>query len=740
MRDTFAFQPATPAQARPGGTGQTRGAQIVGGQSQGGAVTTGRQTDPAPVAAGLGAFVEEIMRPHVQQRQQEEFFKGFTNAQAGIATDEISKSHGGFSKVFGPTSYEEGAAFYTARSKMTDWAQQRYAEVDTLKRLPPDELAKVLAQKSMELLTGDKTTDQMLQSALIEQSAALTNTVGKARYAWQQDEAIKAWSGAARSGAGALQAAAFAQAGLTAPTDEQNSAMEAQGASFLSSMAKPHGMDDETYRKGLFNFMRQSMQDGNFYAVAAMRKAGIDNLFDDQERTRLEDAYHRYSQRSLEDFAASDQGFSKLAMAYEEARAHAALGEKGSMSPMDAAKHLTGINDYVRRHTGITEDMFDFKDIRGEVRSITDLVVSSYKRAQDRQWQLEDRAAEQQFRREEREADNREAAASAGAAWASGDVNAAIAGGVEEKHFNRIALSQFRQNDFAGLARAFTVGHYTSTAVKNDIQGAVEGSLEEQYGKTFAGIHQKWQAMLKTNPGMTASYFGEYHEKMRAFETLSRSVGPEAAYRKAFGDPARYSSAEVPPQLRKEADEAVKAAVSSASPSRWNPFATQFTTQATRTMQNLVRERIALGLKNSDTPSGALATEALSAAMADGSLQTAGGEAWRAAPGTKPFHVQIGLQADEAGRAFRGVVDQRLKRAGLAVGVSATMDINYVQTPTGGTALHVIGRDTEGKSANVLIPLEAFKQYGNEYVRKQLRGVPTNNKADPTMRAGGAFK
>ncbi|WP_294333307.1 hypothetical protein [uncultured Sphingomonas sp.] len=739
MRDTFAFNPVAPAQAHPLGSGQPRGAQIIGGQSQGGAVTVGLETNPAPVAAGLGAFVEEIMRPHVQQRQQEEFFKGFTNTQAGIATHEISRSHGGFSKVFGPTSYEEGAAFYTAQSKLTDWAQERYAELDTLKRLPSDELAKVLAQKSLELLTGDPDSDKLLQNGLIEQSAALTNTVSKARYAWGQEQAIQAQSQSWRSGAGALQATAAAQAGLSAPADEANSALSIQTRAFLGSMTKPHGMDEETYKKGLFNFMRQSMQDGNFYAVAALRNAGVDNVFDDAERTRLEDAYHRYSQRSLEDFAATDQGFSKLAMAYEEARAHAALGEKGSMSPMDAAKHLTGINDYVRRHTGVTEDMFDFKDIRGEVRSISDLVVSSYKRAQDRQWQLEDRAAEQQFRREERQADNREAAAAAGAAWASGDVNAAIAGGVEEKHFNRIALSQFRQGDFAGMARAFTVGHYTSTAVKNDIQGAVEGSLEEQYGKNFAGVHQKWQAMLKVNPGMTASYFGDYHEKMRAFATLSRSVGPEAAYRKAFGDPARYSSAEVPPQMRKAADEAVRGAVSSKSPSRWNPFATPYSPQAIAVMQNVTRERVALGLKNSDTPADALAAEALSSAMADGTLQTAGGEAWRAAPGTKPFHIQVGLQPDEAGMAFHGVIDQRLRRAGLPTGASATMDINYVQTPTGGTALHVIGRAKQGQSANILIPLEAFKQYGTELIRKKLRGIPTNPKADPTMHAG-AFK
>ena len=652
------------------------------------------------------------MQPYIERKQSEKFFEGFTMAQEGIALEELNNSDSNIKTIFGPTAFEQGAQFFTAKATLDQWTQDRYADMDRLKTLDPRDAAKELAATSRSLMTKDPFANQMIQSGLIEATGPLMNAVAKARYAYGQEQAINAWNTAGKSGAGALQAAASAQASAAGPTDGPSPALIQQTHTFLGGMVKPEGMDDETYRKGLYNFMRSAMQDGNFYAVNLMRRAGIDKVFGEDERVKLDDAQHRYGQRAMEDLMSQDAGVATMILDYEEARGHTFGGEAGDpkiMTPLQAAARLTSINSYIKRRTGLDEDFFDFSEIRGEVRSIIDLVVSNHRRTQERKWQLEDRAYARQTQIEIAERDDREAAAASGAAWASGDVNAAIAGGIEEKHFNRLALRDFRTGDFRGLARAFAVGHYTSTAVKNDIQGSVRGSLEEQYGKNFGKAYQTWQGMMKVNPGMTSDYYGEYHEKMRAFGTLANTVGPEAAYRQAFGDPARYSSATVPPALRKEADEAVAAAVNSRQSGWYNPFGTKYSAQAIRVMQNVVREDIALGLQNSDTPSGALAPEKMNAALANGRLQVAGGEAWRAAPGTKPFRVQLGLQQDEADSVFRAQVDFRLKRAGLASGINSNLDMNYVDMPNGKKALHVIGRDAEGNSANIVIPMQAFK-------------------------------
>lgn len=126
-------------------------------------------------------------------------------------------------------------------------------------------------------------------------------------------------------------------------------------------------------------------------------------------------------------------------------------------------------------------------------------------------------------------------------------------------------------------------------------------------------------------------------------------------------------------------------------------------------MQNVVRERVALGLRNSDTPASVLAPEALDAALADGTLQVAGGEAWRAAPGTKPFRVQVGLQQDEADKVFRSVVSDRLSRAGMpdALG-TAVIEAIYVDNPTNNQRVLSVTARTDDERRHVMIALDDF--------------------------------
>jgi hypothetical protein len=481
---------------------------------------------------------------------------------------------------------------------------------------------------------------------------------------------------------------------------------------------------------------------------------------------KLEDAERRYADRVLEDFTSTDPGFIAMSREYEERRAHTAVGQGGDrlvMSPLEAAQQLGRMNAYVRSRTGVTTDLFDFKEMRGEVRSMADLVVSAYKRAQSRTWELEDRAYARDTRRLEREAENRETAQAAGMAWAAGDVEGAIAGvgsgGVDRKHFDRLALRDFRNGNLDGLARAFRVGHFVSETVKKEVAAGVEGTLDQQYGSGFKAAHERWTAMYKANPGMTRAYYGEWHEKMRYFTTLFPQLGPESAYTRAFGDSKRYSGATLPAATRKEAETAIASAVAERQPSWWNPWGgPTFTAGAVGVMQNVLRERVAMGLQNSDTPPGMIAKEALDAALADGSLQVAGGQAWRAAPGTKPFRVRIGLQQDEADEVFDSVVDDRLKRAGLQVGTAAHfkpgkalsnsvfdantqahLDINYVQTPKGADALYVVGRDEDGNRRGVIIGLDEFRAAARRRTRSEVAGsqpTPAQFQARKSVRAG----
>lgn len=705
-RQTFAFKPSAPVQAQSSASGASRGAEIVGGRSQGGAVAAGPQTDPGAMAGGLGEYFGQLMQPYVERKQQERFFEGFVAAAEGRALDELNGSSNPITKIFGPSSFAEGAQFYTARKAVSDYSQAQLADMDNLKKLDPAEVPKMLAQRARAAMTGDPHADQMIQRALIEQAGPMVDTIAKKRVEWQQGEAIRTQQGAWASAGDNLQMTMDLQADVTDPADPRRTAVAAARGSFLGLFAKPEGMTDESYKTALKGYLRGAAEKGNFHAVTALRQAGIDAIFDDEERTKMEDMYHRYAQRTLED--AAGRYLPNLIESYEVARA------KGQLSPIEASKALAAMNGVMRSRTGVDEDLFDWKEIKGEVRSIAELIVASRRRAEDRQWQIEDREYAANERRREREEEARETGAAVGLAWAHGDVNGAIAAGLEEKHFNRLALAQYRSGDITGLARAFRQGQWVSPAVRNDVQALVSGSIDEQYGKNMERAHGVWRSMLEANPGMTAAYFGEWHQKMRAFDFLSRQIGPQAAFTRAFGDSARYSSESIPAETRKEAREAITAAVSARQPGMVSRLfgAIPFNPSAIAVITGVATDRVALGLKNSDTPASALASEAINAALADGSLQTAGGFAWRAKPGTRPFQSQLGLQADEAGAVFRQVVDARLKARGFPRGLNAdAFTIAYADSPKGETGLAIIAHSVDGSPpAQLWVPMTAFRE------------------------------
>lgn len=704
-RQTFAFQTAAPARSSVGLSGQSRGAGLIGGDSRGGAVAAGPQTDAAPIAGGLGRFVEQVMAPHVAERQREEMYKGFARAQSGMTVDELNKSGSPLAKIFGPTGFEEGAAMYMAATRVSEGNQALLQDMDTLKRLPPDEYAKVMAKRSADMMTGNPLIDRVIQQKLIEDAGPVTNTVQKARYAWLQENGAKAMADSASSSAASLQEIASVQAELDPEARDPRAVQNATGT-FLQWMQKPEGMNDEVYKKTLLNFMRGAMQDGKFHAVTALRKAGVDNVFDGDEIVRLEDAANRYGQRALEQFTAGDDRWRALSDEYEMQRARAHVeGVANKWSPLDFANHLMKMNAYAKARTGVDDPVFDYADVRGEVRSLATLSATAYNRAQEKKERAAEKAADRQLKADE---DAQEYAA-AGAAWASGDISEAVAAGIPDRHFDRLALANLRTGNFDALAKAFRVSHFVSPLVKNDVLAEVEGALDQQYGKGMQQAHARWAAMRKANPGMTIATYGEWDAKMMVFHTLSPKLGNEAAYTRAFGDSARYSSAALPAGQSASASKAIEAWANSQQPSRVNLFAKRISRSGLAVLKNALTRRVAMSAQNSDVPLDVVIPDFGQAILADGSLQTAGGEFWQDAVGSKPFRARLGVQQDEADRAW-GLVGERLKQAGLKAGGGADLEISYVHTPKGEDAVHVIGR-SNGESRSVIVGIPDFKAY-----------------------------
>lgn len=693
-RSTFAFQGPAPVQSNSAPSGQSRGAEVVGGQSQSGVVVAGPQTNPGSITEGLGQFFGELMRPAVERKQREKFFEGYTAAQSGVALDELTHNGSPLTKIFGPSGFEQGAQFYTAKTKVAEWANNSMADMDRLKRLTPQELATELADTSTRMMTGDPYADDIIQQDLLSASGPMMNTVAKERFAWQQTEAVRTMSEASTASAKLLQTTLVSQAGLGTPTDEQRSATQSALAGFLGGMSQPYGMTDESYRGYLKSFMRGAMQDGNFYAVEAMRRAGVMKVLPEEDQTKLDDAYVTFGNK---------------AMAREAINVTPDLITLDTMikteriSPLDAAKEISRINGVMRERTGIDLDLFDYKDIRATAGSVVDIVVASHRRLEARQWQIEDRRQDREWKKEDDAADAAEASAQTTMMWGVGQPKAGIAGGMKAGDFDVLANNDYRAGNYTNIARAYSNDGYVSSLASSQMQAAVTSSLGSEYSKDFRRGYDEWSALNKLRPAAAAGYYGKYHVPMQKYDALVRSgTAPQLAYARSFGDPATYAVSEVSPQRRKEVAEAVPDAIDNMDASWFNPFGrTRLNESSKAALVGALTNGVALAAQNTDRPTQSLVDEQAERLFRSGGAERIGAFAWRQKPGTKPFTSFTKLQEKEQDRLFTSLLDRKLKAAGFREGASAdNYDILRIVTPNGKQALHI---DPEGDSPGVLI-------------------------------------
>lgn len=690
-RDSFAFQTNAPAQGRPAASGQSRSAQIVGGQSQGGAVAAGPQTDATPVAAGLGAYVAQIMEPHVKARQAEEFFKGFTKAQEGVALDELDKGGGLTTKIFGSTAFEQGAQFFTAKKALDDWNTSMLQDLDTLKKMRPEEVSKLLAERSQALMTGHQGADGIIQSGLVELAGPLMNTVAKARDGYLQETFTLTYNQQAVSSATNLQKLGEAQAKLSAPTENDNSAMQSAVAGFLGSIQQPEGMHDEVYKTSLFNLMRSSMQDGNFFAVEALRRAGVDKVFDEDEQVKLQNAYERYGNKLVSRAA---MGHVPDLLRLDADMARTEMGGHGP-SAMEAAGRLADINNAIKRETGVDLDLFDYQAVRATGGKVVDTLIASYKRAEDRRWQIEDRDQKRQWDLEDKEREEQQQAAQVTAMWAMGSVKTGIAAGMKANDFDVLAINDYRSGNFASMVRAYTKEGWISSDVQSMAQARITSSLGQQYSKDFEQGHKEWATINKANPATAMAYYDKYYVPMQKYDSLVRSGGytPQQAYITAFGDPGAYSVERIDPERRKDTEKGVKAYVQSKRP--W--FGTGLNTSSSAAKVNALTNEVAIQANNSDIPTDVLVKNVERSLFASGKAEEYGQFFWRTPPGTPPLSKLLKLQPQEATTVIVDTIDKRLKAVGFKEGASGD---NYVvrrfNDDKGQPALSVQGMDDDG--------------------------------------------
>lgn len=526
-RQSFAFQPRQAAQGRGGLSGQGPRAGVQGGQATSGVVSAGLETNVGNTPSGIPALIEELAKPHIEARQKEQFYKGVAAVQNGAAIAEIEEARPAWSRMFGPSFYEEGAQMYTAQSGVLEWEQAQMARMDELKRMTPEELGKDFADTSAALTnTGSRMTDNLINQQLVERSGSFMKLVAAERVKFQQAEVTAAQSRAIGLGSNAFEQQARAFAEIEDPNDEANTGFATARQNYLNLLKPPIGQTEESYKAMIYQSGLTMMQEGSFYSYEALQGSGVFALLPEDQQRRLDERYDRLSAKRIDE--AKAQLGPELWKFYEDV-------EKGNFSGLELASELQGFNDRLTRMTGIRRDAFTFDETTREIRSGVRENLRLAERA-------EDIARTERHRQEDANIEAEKEAAEAANALAlvsAGQMGRAKATGLASAQDLELAADTLFQNgDYAALARN---GVETSTSVKGQIESLISYNQKDGFqAESFQKAYQAWQGFNAADPGggTRAAYFGANDKKFLLMDQIIRSGETGInAYARAFATP-----------------------------------------------------------------------------------------------------------------------------------------------------------------------------------------------------------
>lgn len=698
-RQSFAFNVERPSSSPTNAQAGFRGGQLVGGESQSGVV----QSSPGMSGLGglseLGGFFDGLMKPYVERKKKELFIKGVSDQMSAVAGEEIRASNGIANKIFGPSSYEEGAIFYSAKDAVNKMQADMLADMDNLKRLPPDELSKVFAERMEGLTTGDQFTDLAVQTSLLEASGPMLQSVAKERFTWQQDTAKANFGSAADSGADIFQKFAVTFAQTSDPSDEQSMGLRAAANNYLTSLQKPAGMTEDSWKDSILGAYRKASQSGNGYAVTALKQSGILNILTDDERVKLEDVELKYGNRSLGDAA--------VGMADRLDKLNGAV-TLGRISPADAMAEAVSINEALKRQTGFDMDLMDYKEVVGAGKSVWSALKSNLDRQQDHQWSLE---AEARKRSQELE-DKRAEAAQVVTAMAMGDpIGAKIRGIGDDNAYNAAAEQFFKQGNFAVLGKSFNRG-YTSSRVKDIVQGDMTSFMGREYTKAFDKNVSTFQNMNKANPAAAAEYYGNFYPAMLNYQrlTMDPKTDKATAFATAFANAEQYTANDADTGVAKKS---IEAWITSNEAGFFGRLfgAVNLNNSGKQALTNAMAREVSVRAKaaGSDVPLDAIVSQVAQQVKGNGSFESYGEFGWGNAPGTVPLGKLLKLQDSEAQEMLPMLVSAGLKNVGFTGG---DYQIQRMRNRDGTPLLTVIGYPEDGSpTKTVALTLKTMQDY-----------------------------
>lgn len=266
------------------------------------------QPAPDPTLALLQKMGTEILAPHIEQAQQEQYVKGMQQVAQGQAIGDIVDEQPWYSKIFGSTSVVDGARAFSAHSA----AQKEVLAVSEMmpefRKQSPEQAQATFSKRLTAIKTGDPTTDAMAVQSLSKELPGLMRMQAKEHIVWTKAEFARSRADAIDAGANVIQSIAGKPqgAGRSAKdmlegneggvgTDGDKSLAE---FNFAQSMAKPVSMTPEDYDKATAPVVMKMLMQGKLHAYNVFKNSGLASQLSEQSQIRLENAEVRAEHRA----------------------------------------------------------------------------------------------------------------------------------------------------------------------------------------------------------------------------------------------------------------------------------------------------------------------------------------------------------------------------------------------------------------------------------------------------------
>lgn len=674
------------------------------------AIPDNRQSDATMKALlGLGA---SALAPLVQEEAQRQFMVGVGKAMEGQALKEIVDEQPWYTQIFAPSNAATGARMYTKQAQVAKFVGDVQAKMPELVKQGSGEVQKYAYSALKGLMTGDAIADGIITQEVTEKFGPLFAQHAKGHYEHVQNEAYGAQQGAW----GSLGKNFNEQAKAVVKDPMAQPALDAQFGNLLRDLSPFPGQPEDSYEKGMTEFLVGQAAAGNYHTIKRLRALGVvDGIKDGTRKATVERAINAGAQGAVaaavpelaQDMAANYFNLSQDAPGFLAARA--ALNAK--------AAALTGVDD---------------AKIYADAATDNDLIA----------WMGRKQSAQGKIDTEAHAAANAQVLdALAEAALDNGNAKQLISDGVlKAETVSRAASRKMLTALSKGPVEiAKVLGSSTDYEMQSANTYFSNALNTREYNSNYGAAAEAVHLLQGKARGAVAKYISpDEMTKLEAYNTLiardasgKPTMEPSVAYQIANNPIARAASSRLPVEVTGR-NEAIRAAVK-------DKYTSWIFPNSVDKASLKMAERVTSGSMNalgSNTDDETAAAYALERAVSTSGLQQVGKRLLVAAnPRDKPLHSLIGFGEGDTAAAFDSVMDEIAK----GVGASEFDDYQLIRLPDrDGRAQVHLDAYVDGKRVNTIITSDRLKDRATAQFKEKHAPKPVTTPKPTGLSAFGA--